>query len=68
MLFTSRVFTGMYDLSGFRSQMKGGYINALDKDSHNYYFDPCGPISTVTCTGADVKNEAVHVIGSCVSI
>ena len=51
----------MVDLSGFKTQMPAalGYFHYQDTaDMQDYYFDACGPVSTVTCTGSTVTGVA----------
>ena len=42
-----------------------GYYHAKDNQQHDYYFDACGALSLVTCTGSQTQNPvAIQTWGS----
>ena len=54
---------GLLDLSGFKAQMPAvGFFHYADAmHEQDYYFDACGPISAVTCSGTSVTVGPVAI-------
>jgi len=51
--------TGTFDMSGFKAATPAaGFYHVTDSSQHDYYFDACGAITLVTCTGSATTSPA----------